>query len=80
MSDLEFVLNLLVTVLVVSEPCSAVASFIGNFFSSKLFVNVSPDIVLSKSMHPLAESSAIEHGRTTASSETIPLVWIDPRV
>jgi hypothetical protein len=33
-------------------------SFLGHFFSSK-FVNVSPDIVLSKSMLPLAESAVV---------------------
>jgi hypothetical protein len=53
------VLSLLVVV-VVSDPCSASAfSFIGPFFQPKLFVNVTPDNVLSKSMHPLAESAVV---------------------
>jgi hypothetical protein len=41
-----------VVVVVVSGPCSTAAfSFVGPFFVSKLFVNVTPDIVLFKSMH-----------------------------
>jgi hypothetical protein len=47
-------------VVLASDPRSAAAfSFIGPFFKPKLFVDVAPDIVPSKSMHPLAKSAVV---------------------
>jgi hypothetical protein len=63
---LQYVLKIFVgsVVVVVSDPCRvATFSVIGSCFLSKVFVNMKSDIVLSKSMHPLAVGAVGAVGR-----------------